>query len=543
MKKKIVSVLLATAMAVTLAGCGGGDDGGDAAADSGDTAADAGTDSGDTGTDSTDAGDSGDTGTDSADAGDTGDTGDVEKPESIKLMFDGTVFTEENGRQQFFDKLTELTGIQYELVQPDHDAYYDVVGQTMSSGDWPDVLILSSNYIASYGDAGVLWDMAPAWEASDLKKRQEEKGGIAAVEPMMIDGHLYGMPAARGNGCVTYVKQEWLDAAGITELPKTWDEFYDMLKKMKEAKGVDFVEAASGFLNAEAPYTNYLPEFYQDAWPSFYQKDDGTWADGFTEEPMKAAMERIAQGVKDGVLDKESTTYATSDVRNKFYDDSLGVFTYWAGTWATNIKTNCEANGLSGDIVALEPIQEVGKYIERLSPAWCITSTCKNPEGVFKYFIEAMQDGGDVQFLWTYGVEGTHWSTAAETLYADTEEPKEYQEGEFHMLDNLETPGTQYTKAHIDPMLALTNLANDPQALEPEAKASLELFNSSSEGTFMVPSTDEMNQYNGDLMTKKQELVTKVALGEMTVDEAYADFESSGAAQWSQLIVDSLNAQ
>ena len=36
----------------------------------------------------------------------------------------------------------------------------------------------------------------------------------------------------------------------------------------------------------------------------------------------------------------------------------------------------------------------------------CITSACQNPEGVFKYFIDPILDGGEVQTLWQYGVEG-----------------------------------------------------------------------------------------------------------------------------------------
>ena len=38
--------------------------------------------------------------------------------------------------------------------------------------------------------------------------------------------------------------------------------------------------SAAGFVGNEAPYTNYLPEFYQDAYPSFYQGEDGVWRDG-----------------------------------------------------------------------------------------------------------------------------------------------------------------------------------------------------------------------------------------------------------------------
>ena len=93
---------------------------------------------------------------------------------------------------------------------------------------------------------------------------------------------------------------------------------------------------------------------------------------------------------------------------------TTGIFTYWAGTWATNLKTNLEANGHDGELVALAPIAEVGTYYDRVPPVWCITTACENPEGVFKYFIDTMLDGGDMQMLWTYGVEGTHWSMAEE---------------------------------------------------------------------------------------------------------------------------------
>ena len=86
------------------------------------------------------------------------------------------------------------------------------------------------------------------------------------------------------------------------------------------------------------------------------------------------------------------------------------------------LKTNLEANGLDSELVAIPPIEELGAYTERVAPAWCITEACSNPEGVYKYFIETMLDGGDMQFLWTYGVEGVHWSTAAEEVCGVTYE-------------------------------------------------------------------------------------------------------------------------
>ena len=95
---------------------------------------------------------------------------------------------------------------------------------------------------------------------------------------------------------------------------------------------------------------------------------------------MKAALERLKSAYEAGYIDKESLTNATSDCRTKFYEDKFGVFTYWAGTWATNLKTNLEANGLDSELVAIPPIEELGAYTERVAPAWCITEACSNPE-------------------------------------------------------------------------------------------------------------------------------------------------------------------
>jgi putative aldouronate transport system substrate-binding protein len=527
MKKKLVSAMLVATMVASLVGCGSSDSSSSSKTTSDDVAT----------TESTSDSES--------------EAEEVEKPEEITIMVDGTVFTQENGRDQFIAKLEELTGIKINVIQPDHDAYYDVVGQQIASGDWPDVLILSSTYYAGYASEGVLWDMTEAYENSDLKVRQDAYNSTSVIDGLRINGSLYGMPAARGNGCVTYVKQAWLDNCGLTA-PTNYEEYIAMLEAFStgdpDGNGVDgdtYGVSAAGFIGSEAPYTNYLPEFYQDATPGFYQTADGTWADGFTDDSMKEALQRLADAYAEGLIDPTTLDNGTSDCRNKFYSDEFGVFTYWAGTWATNLKTNLEANDLDGDLVALEPIAEVGQYLDRISPAWCITTACENPEGVFKYFIETMQDGGDCQFLWTYGVEGVHWSTAAETLFEGTDNEVTYAEGEFHMLENMEKEGTQYTKAHIDPNLALVELANDPKedSVAAEAKESSEMFAANCVSATLVPSTDEMSSYNGDLTTLKNELIAQVVMGKMTIDEAYAKFESDGGAEWSQLIVDSLNNQ
>ena len=468
-------------------------------------------------------------------------------PEKITIMVDGTLVTKENGREAFEAKWEELTGVELEIIQPDHDAYTDVVGQTFASGAWPDVILLNSAFYAGYASEGVLWDMTDAYANSDLKASGRIKNE-ALVEGLKLNDALYGISPSRGNGCVTYVKQAWLDNVGM-EAPTTYDEYIAMLDAFTngdpDANGVDgdtYGMSSAGLVGKEIPFINYNPEFWQEAFPSFYLNDDGVWVDGFTEPELVGALQRLSDSYEAGYIDKEALTNGTKDCRNKYYEDKYGVFTYWAGTWASNLSNNLIANDKDGELVALEPIAEVGQYLERQAPVWAITAKAEDPQGVFDAFFETMLDGGEVQKLWTYGVEGVHWSTAAEEVVGKT-----YAEGEFHMLENMEKPGTQYKKNHIDPMNALTNFTEieDPgqATVAPEARKAAQVFNDNSRLVELVPSNEIMSQYNGDLVTLKREIVANVVTQGASIESEMARFKAEGGAEWSQLIVDALNGK
>lgn len=465
------------------------------------------------------------------------------KPEKITIFVDGTVPTEPNGQAEIIARWEELTGIKLEITQPDHDAYYDVLQQMIASGEWPDVMILSSTYYAAYANEGVLWDMTEAWDNSKTKVAGTH-ANPEVMEGLKINGRLYGFADGIGGGCVTYVKKAWLDAVGM-EAPTTWEEYAAMcdafVNNDPDGNGEKdtYAVTAAGFIGTEAPYINYLPEFYQDAYPSFYKNADGVWVDGFSEPAMEAALARLSEGYAKGWIDPTTLTNGTKDCRNKFYDNTTGVFTYWAGTWATNLKTNLEKNNVDSELVAIKPLEGCPGYFDRTPPVWAISSTCENPQGVFDWFIDTMLDGGDIEFLWTYGVEGVHWSKAAETVLDVT-----YEEGQFHFLENRETPGTTYTKAHCDPNgVRFPEGAYNPVAevVKPEAISSNALFAENSRSAWMVPSNDVMSTYNGDLTTLKNGLIAKVAMNEMTYEEAMAEYAKQGQG-WSDMIVEALNA-
>lgn len=498
----------------------------------------------------------------------TVDWASVEKPGSFKVMVDGTVVKETNGAAEFYEYYKELTGLDIEWIRPEHSSYTDSVKNTFASGDLPDVVLLSSDYLANFAANGYLWDMTDAWEQSATKNsgRLTEMANsvMAANEVAGPDGTkaLYGFSPTRGNGCCTYIKVSSLTAAGykadeVANKTMTYDEYYKLLKDIQAASdNKNFVISTSGFVaggnsgKPEAPYTNYLPEFYQDAQFTFYLKN-GKYVDGFAEDSMKKAMDRLKTAVSDGIIDKASQNQSTSDARKKWQSadksTTSSVFSYWAGTWAQTLTNNLPDK--SDSLIAIKPIKELGKYTERLAPAWAITYKAYEngkAEGIFKYFIDTMLDGGDIQVAWEYGAKGTHWDDKAEdvTLKGKEDKVSSYKEGEFHFLPTPEDATKLMSKNHIDPSLAIADFGDktDPGASSVTQIVTdcYKMFNANSEIAEVLPATEVLNNNIVDINTKRLEVLSQVVLGEKTYDEAMADYNKQVGAKITA-VIESLN--
>ena len=482
----------------------------------------------------------------------TVDWANVEKPEAFTVMVDGTVPRMEEWGDKFDEQLKELTGLDFTVTRPDHNSYYDAVANSMlDASAMPDVIILSSDYLALYASQGLLWDMTDAWNNSATKASGRL---IADAEKIMqanyvrgVDGEkaLYGFVPTRGNGCCTYVKEAWATAAGYTkaDLQKqmSYDEFYTMLKKMKEAKGVDYVISAPGFYSKEAPYTNYLPEFYQNAQFTFYyDQAQGKYVDGFSAKEMKDALQRIQNAVKDGLINKESSTKTTATARNDFKSTDpkteSGVFTYWAGQWAETLRGYLKGVGLDDSIVPILPVKELGKYAERLSPSWCITSHAAETgkaEGIFKYFLDKMLDGGDIQTLWEYGPKGYYYNVK--------------DDGSFEFLPKKSDPKAKYSKAHLDCNLVLAGYGDgkkDPGMAAQPANVTecSEMFFKNSQLVDSPAMTEEVGKLVGDINTQRYTVVDKVARGEWSVDEGMKQYTDTVGSK-VEAALKSLNEQ
>ena len=546
MKKKVLSLLLSTAMVASLAACG-------SAADTGST------DTGSTDTQSSD------TSAQSGDAAAT-ETADAAAEDyeltDLYITVDGTLTANvDNGQDAFVEQweaaVSEKLGhdIKLHINQPEHSGYKDNVAQLLTTGQpgdgqYPDALIMSATMYKQYQTTGILWNMADAYENAEFQSRIT----LPSINENMktANGELYAFAPTYGNGCVTYVKQSWLDAVGMkAEDIKTFDDYYAMLKAFTEndpdgngsAGTYGVIAAGYGKLD-EAPYINYMPEFWQGAYPSFYQKD-GVWVDGFTEQATIDALARLAQGYADGVIDPDTEDAGTKQAREKFFSNdqstSEGVFTYWAGTWLRTLTTNMEKQEVDNDLgddrlVQLAPIQEIkdtwGGYLNREAPVWVITDdqdgNDSREQAIFDALLETMLDGDRVQTLWTYGAEDVHWSTKAESFKTnegtENEKSYEYADGEFHLKQSPNDPNTVWKKNHLDAVLVIAPLTNgfvDNDELVAEGN---KFFTENCVDAPAAASCDTLTEVEAELVEAKTTLMKQAVAGEITPEEAVAQY-------------------
>ncbi|MBU3156118.1 extracellular solute-binding protein [Clostridium estertheticum] len=442
----------------------------------------------------------------------------VVKPTTIKMTTD-TFLKPEDGMADFVAGFKKQTGIDLKITQPVHAQYYDKLSLQFASGDVPDVVEIASTYLSTFGSNGALWDMTDAISKSKTLQTIDPK----YANSIKVNDKSFAYPIQTGGGCITYLRKDWLDKLNL-KVPTTYDEFIAVLKAFKDmpdanGKKTIIPYSAAGVINTEVPYSIYLREFYQDAIPNF-TKVNGKWVDGMSQPNMKAALQRMTKAYADGLIDKEIVTNKTSSVRDKFYAGKVGAFTYWAGDWNRVMEQNLQKAVKTGTIIAIPAIKET-KYIERAPVGLGITSKAKNPTGIFKYLIEFMHDGGEGETLFTNGIKDLNYKVT---------------NGVTKKLPSKLDPKIEFPKIYEAGELSLTKFKN-PIVADKRVTSSLATFTKDSALEPLLPASDVLTKAIPDLLLLKNEIISKVMVGTLTVDAGLAKYNKD-----SKTLVDSVLA-
>ena len=428
----------------------------------------------------------------------------VTKPEKISWYINVGLSTEQK-YQEWKDKYKKKTGIELDYTPMNNNDYKQNLELAFASKKAPDVLNLAgADDFPRYASQGALADLTDLVKASGLITPENK----SIWDSVTINEKIYGVPYEGITGSITYVRKDWLDKLGL-KVPTTYDEYINMLKAFKTLP-----ECKVPFTGAklfEDGAVTYLKEFYQDATPEFNKVGD-KWVDGLEQDNMKAALQRMKDAYADGLIDQEIITNTTSAARDKWYAGSAGVFNYWAGTWYQSLEDRLKANVSTAQVVALPAIKGV-KYNIKVPSVTCVSKDCKNIEGVFKYFLQYMHDGGEGQVLFQNGVEGVHWKQDGDhaTMLPNPINPKELLPGAYNPGYNCLTPLKDKTKSLV---------------YDERVNKSLDLLKKYGEQQIPQPTSKKLAKINGDLIKLKAKTIASIVMGKTTVDEGLKTYSA-----------------
>jgi putative aldouronate transport system substrate-binding protein len=444
-----------------------------------------------------------------------------EKPDRLKFMINiGT--TIEDGSLLWRDEYERLTGINLDFNGPTAtNDYYTNIDLSFTSGTAPDVFNVGDNKLSNYVAQGALADLTELVENSELYTAIDSR----LWDSVKVNDKIYGVPFEQGGGTITYVRQDWLEECGL-DTPTNYEEFIDMLRAFKEKYPDVIPYTAPGLYESQAVI--YLREFYQDATPEF-DKVDGQWVDGMTQDNMVDALARLRDAYKEGLIDQEIVTNKTSTCRDLWYANKVGVFNYWAGTWAQNLEVRLQATVPEAKVLQLPSIKETF-YIQRTPVVTAISSRSKNIEGAFKYFIEYMHDGGEGQVLFESGVENLNWRQEGDKLI---------------QLPKLSKPEEISEKAFISPFYAVTEKKSQDKNIDydPRVMASTELLNSDD---YLLPNTPLSKTYSkksSEITALKSSTIAEIVMGKVELNTGLENYKKKVSGLSMEQILIELNEQ
>lgn len=255
----------------------------------------------------------------------------------------------ESGKQiDFFEQTTDLVLVNLKDYLLDLSPYYDKVYDTTGGEPYIDTLL-------------------PA--AVDLIKSFSPEGGIYAVP-------------YQPNLMTVFYNKDHFEQAGITEIPKTWDDFMDVCQKLKDAGFVPMTCDDAYLLNLIGVHMERI-------------KGQDWLKENISNPSVVFSDPEVIQGIKDLKYMMDQGYFSEYMLSNKYpagqQDMALGnVSMYYNGSWLPN-----ELKGTTGPdfnwgqfdwpVINAE-VSDFG-HEQYNSQALAINKNCKSPEAAFEFAV------------------------------------------------------------------------------------------------------------------------------------------------------------
>lgn len=336
MKKRIMSMLLVSALAISLAACGNGDSKSDSSA--GESTVEQGSEE-QSSEEQGSAEQSSDAQAGDAAAEKTEKFDPVIKVTSVRTFSDST---QDYGEGEDLENnawtrlMEDKYGIDmtYKWVAPTGDEYNTKLNLDISSGEVVDFFGVSKRQLSDLVEADMIQPLDEVWEmyaSEHTKNLVEVEGGEKVIEACTYDGKMMAIPFTgnpRENAQLLYIRQDWLDNLKL-EVPKTMDDVIQIAEAFAtqdpDQNGADDTYA---LLMNQKIFSTTLPLFYaKNSFPnSLVVNENGELTTGIIDESTKEVLELLNKWYKEGYIDPEWFTKDSSKSYETLVNGKVGLY-------------------------------------------------------------------------------------------------------------------------------------------------------------------------------------------------------------------------
>lgn len=354
-------------------------------------------------------------GTPAATAKQYGDTGGLKLP----LVNEPTTVTwmlPSNSTNIKEDKLVvqeilKRTGIKVEFQTYSPQTYQDKLKVIVASGKLPDIFDgLKPAELKKIGkQKGVVAINDYADMLPNFKKLYLEENSWVVKSYGDENGKLYTWPIYNLNRDVNHgfmYRKDIFDKLGVKEWTNT-DEFYQALKKLKEAYPNSYPYASKGLVNIFRDWS-YGWGIGSESYPAYYDEKDKTWEYASIQPEHKDMLDFMKKLYNEGLIDPEFLTDTQDSWTTKMTTDKSFVTWDWIGRLDL-FYNQIKSKNPDYNLRYANPIGPTGnvRTLPKVSDFSVTVANNKNKEAALKLLDYLTSPSGSE--LMTLGVEGVNF--------------------------------------------------------------------------------------------------------------------------------------
>lgn len=413
--------------------------------------------------------------------------------------------------------IEEKTGVTLQVQTPS-GKLTDSLNLTIASNNLPDLMSMPSRRDSDrFGQQGALVNILEHLDSMPNLKKWIEKYPDEAKSMLAADGKMYMFPNqgfGETNRMIWLYREDIFKKHGLTQ-PKTYDELYQVLKKLKEAYPDSYPLSLRFGQIPDEMYANMTTN-YGTAADAYYDFDKKEWRYGPIEDNYKAMVAMWDKFYKEGLVPPDFLSIQTKQWQDTMSTDkSFITIDYISRVDFFNNAMKKEKPEYNMQFMAppagLPGGKQLNPYFHYLDGGLTVASTSKNIKDVMKF----------MDFFYTEdGRTLTSWGKEGESYVVENGQKKfkpEYSDvTEMRKITGLQTNRGTYTWIDYNSHLSLfsKDLQNaykeaakyDPPAMQPRPS--------------FTEKENEVLSVTGQALKKhREESFAKFVLGTRSLDE------------------------